>query len=551
MKKLSDLIIEQNKYIPLVCNGNGTCGKCRVRITEEAFSLSEKVSMENSKGISELSDCERRLLCEGEIEDGIRLACQTYVPDDFDISDVEILSIEEDISIGDGTDISGCSVTDKSMGYCNDTEADSDTARDNDSYSDNENGSEANTEYVLRSGRAGALCAAIDIGTTTIQCALTDTQGRVLDTVSGINHQRSFGADVISRIDSAIRGNASKLKDVIVSDLNMLMTRLLRTVGDEAGISRVVISANTTMIHLLLGFDASGLGRYPFTVADLAPANVSGGAIFTDKRLVGSKVDFMPGISAYIGGDIVSGIYYLGLDRSAKNTLLLDLGTNGELALATGGSIMVASTSAGPAFEGGKLSNGVASIPGAISGVRISAGGRVKYETIDGRTPVGICGSGMVDTVSELRKNALIDENGTFTDEEMTEFKLAGKIGVSQSDIRELQMAKAAIRTGIDILLSESGLKTADIDCVALAGGFGKNVNPVSLSNIGLIDKSLLGVTEACGNTSLLGAIKYLVRSNDNTGEYDRLRMIGECSREVVLSNHKDFNEMYIKNMGI
>ena len=175
----------------------------------------------------------------------------------------------------------------------------------------------------------------------------------------------------------------------------------------------------------------------------------------------------------------------------------------------------------------------------------------MKYETIDGRTPVGICGSGMVDTVSELRKNALIDENGTFTDEEMTEFKLAGKIGVSQSDIRELQMAKAAIRTGIDILLSESGLKTADIDCVALAGGFGKNVNPVSLSNIGLIDKSMLEVTEACGNTSLLGAIKYLVRSNDNAGEYDRLHMIGKCSREVVLSNHEDFNEMYIKNMGI
>lgn len=501
MKKLSELIIEKNKYLPLVCNGNGTCGKCRVRI--------RGCDPEN---VSELSACEKRLLLTDEQADCIRLACQTYVSDDFDIADVEILSSEEDISNGD--------------------------------Y-------DINTDCVESRSKAKSLCIAIDIGTTTIQGALIDNSGNVLEIISGINHQRSFGADVISRIDSAARGYAVKLREIIVSDLNVLITGLLRTVTDKEKVGRVAISANTTMIHLLLGFDVSGLGRYPFAPVDLAPKFGSGGAIFTDKRVVGARVDFMPGISAYIGGDIVSGIYYLELDRRKENVLLLDLGTNGEIALSTGGSIYVASTSAGPAFEGGRLTSGVASIPGAISGVTITDGIRVKYETIGSRTPVGICGSGMVDVVAELRKNALIDKNGTFTDENMTEFAIAGRIRVSQRDIRELQMAKAAIRTGVDILLLESGIKNEDIDSVELAGGFGKNVNPVSMVNIGLIDESLLALTEACGNTSLLGAIKYLVRSNDNTGEYDRLRKIVESSREVVLSNHEDFNDRYLQNMWI
>ena len=186
MKKLSELIIEKNKYLPLVCNGNGTCGKCKVRI--------RGCDPENVSG---LSACEKRLLLTDEQADCIRLACQTYVSDDFDIADVEILSSEEDISTGDYDEIKGCN-----------------------------------------RGKAKSLCIAIDIGTTTIQGALIDNSGNVLEIISGINHQRSFGADVISRIDSAARGYAVKLREIIVSDLNVLITGLLRTVTDKEKVGR-------------------------------------------------------------------------------------------------------------------------------------------------------------------------------------------------------------------------------------------------------------------------------------------------------------------------
>ena len=303
------------------------------------------------------------------------------------------------------------------------------------------------------------------------------------------------------------------------------------------------------MGHLLMGYDCDTLGVYPFT-----PVNI-GFIKGTFEEILGSKgcnaeVVLLPGISTYVGGDIVSGMYAWEFDKSEEVCLLVDLGTNGEMALGNKDRILVTSTAAGPAFEGGNITWGMGSVAGAICSVKIE-GEKTAVKTIWDKEPVGICGTGVVETVAELVKEEIVDEMGLM-DEEYFEngFPLAKTadgedIVFTQKDVREIQLAKAAVRAGVETLLLRYGVEKEQVSKVYLAGGFGYKLDKEKAVAIGMLPEELKEKIEAVGNSSLAGAVKYL---KDEKSE-ETLRHLVEISEEIGLSSDKDFNEFYMDAM--
>lgn len=263
--------------------------------------------------------------------------------------------------------------------------------------------------------------AAVDIGTTTLAATLYDlTDRKRIAAASSVNHQRAYGADVLSRIQAANEGAAEELRLSICRDIDALLAGLVADAGipDDA-VEELVIVGNTTMCHLLRGLSCAGLGAAPFTPEDLSLWEGSGAELALSGRWSVS-VTILPGISAFVGADIVAGIYALEMDRK-KNVLLLDIGTNGEMAAGGADGFLVTSAAAGPVFEGGNISCGVAGVPGAVTNLVLerdpaATGGirTVELSTIAGETPIGLCGTGIIDAVGEAVRLGLIDENGTF-----------------------------------------------------------------------------------------------------------------------------------------
>ena len=242
------------------------------------------------------------------------------------------------------------------------------------------------------------------------------TTGKAVHTVTTINHQRAYGADVISRMQASMGGKKEALRQSIQTDLTEGIKRLLEESGVEAGkVRRVAIGGNTTMGHLLMGYDCDTLGVYPFTPVNIDFIEGSFQEILGNDLLDASTV-LLPGISTYVGGDIVSGLLSLGFDSREQVCLLVDLGTNGEMALGNRDKIMVTSTAAGPAFEGGNISCGMGSVAGAICSVKIEDG-TVSVKTIRGQAPVGLCGTGVVETVAELVKEEIVEDSGLLDEE--------------------------------------------------------------------------------------------------------------------------------------
>lgn len=264
-----------------------------------------------------------------------------------------------------------------------------------------------------------------------------------------------------------------------------------------------------------------------------------------------ARVRVLPGISVFVGGDIVSGLYCCDIDKADKYFLFLDLGTNGEIALGNREKIMVTSTAAGPAFEGGNIKWGVGSIEGAIAGVNID-GSKVKIRTIGDKAPTGICGTGVIETVSELVRTGLVDETGCLDDEYFDEgFPIAKtlkgeEIIFTQQDVREIQLAKSAIRAGTETLILRYGIKKGEISHVYIAGGFGFKLDCMKAIEIGMIPEEFKGKIEAVGNSSLGGAVKCLLSGEDG---WERCSAIGDMSDEIELSSDKDFNNFYMDYM--
>ena len=365
-----------------------------------------------------------------------------------------------------------------------------------------------------------------------------------------INSQRAYGSDVISRIQASTEGKKEELQKCIREDLKKGLDQLVRENNIAlTEIERIIISGNTTMVHLLMGYDCAGLGVFPFTPVNIQLIRGNANEILGVQGL-DTKVEILPGISTYVGGDIVSGLYACDFDRKDEVCLLIDLGTNGEMAIGNKDKILVTSTAAGPAFEGGNITWGTGSIPGAICTVRIEDEKAV-VGTIKDQSPVGICGTGVVETAAELLKEELIDETGRLEEEYFDEgYPLAEtsdgkKILFTQKDMREIQLAKAAIRAGAETLAYHYGVVKNDIARIYVAGGFGYKLDVKKAIAIGMIPEEFEGRIEAVGNSSLKGAEKFLIETDGQT----RVQNIVKLSEEISLSTDKVFNEAYMDAM--
>ncbi|MFI3172892.1 MAG: ASKHA domain-containing protein [Eubacteriales bacterium] len=502
-ENLLELLTKNNCYVSAPCGGKGMCGKCKIRVI--SGDLAETIY-------------DKQFFTEEELQQGYRLACKAY-PEEA--CTIEICQVsEERIQV---------------LGVESSTQ-----------------GKKQELEMQL-SGEKLQYSVAVDIGTTTLALSLVAIRtGMVIDTYTGLNHQRAYGGDVISRMQSSNEGKGVELREVICKDLLSGIRELMSKNAVEAHeIVKVIISANTTMQHLLLGYSCETLGVVPFTPVNIERILLPFGEVFEGDNLLEAEVVFLPGISTFVGADIVAGMYECGMAKSQKYSMLIDLGTNGEMALGNDETILVTSTAMGPACEGGNISCGVGGIPGAICSVSIQ-GEEVQYETIGEREPIGLCGTGVLEVVAELRSNDWVDETGLLDDTHfdegfpITEGVAGDKIVFTQKDIREIQLAKAAVRAGVETLIKKMNLEYKDVECVYLAGGFGFSLDKEKAVAIGMLPEELLDRVKTVGNTSLKGAIRYSCISDEEIGVLEHIVGISE---EVSLSEDKYFNEQYVEQM--
>ncbi|MCL2527414.1 MAG: ASKHA domain-containing protein [Defluviitaleaceae bacterium] len=407
---------------------------------------------------------------------------------------------------------------------------------------------------LLAHDRNGSYGIAIDIGTTTIAFELMG-EGSKICTYSKANSQRSLGADVVTRIKQATEGASQQLHTYIIDDINHGIVQILKKSGiSPEEIKTVAIAGNTTMLHLLQNMPCHTLGVFPFTPVDIGIRRCTYKDIPLEKgqyneppALEEANTIILPGISTFVGADISAGILCCQSPGNTSPSLLIDLGTNGEMALFAPGKVLTTSTAAGPAFEAGNISQGTASIPGAIAKVRYLPETNVfVYETIENQPPIGICGTGVMDIAAELIRHGLADETGRLEDECFDNgVVIAEDITFTQKDMREIQLAKSSVRSGIEILLEVAGYGYNDIGMVFLAGGFGHKINMESAVTLGLIPPSLASKVVTVGNTSLGGAAHVLL---SRKAEEDIIA-IANIAKEINLSTHPRFNELFMEHM--
>ena len=388
---------------------------------------------------------------------------------------------------------------------------------------------------------------AIDIGTTSVVFYLINLiTGTVVETRAILNPQAKYGADVISRIQfTASQSNGLQtLQEEIIDAINRELLHLLQFAGiSENEIIKIVVAGNATMLHLLLGVNPLSLALAPFK-AQFLEEQVRRGEELKLNCFPGAEIKILPSISAYVGADIVAGLSSIAPSENYRNYLFMDIGTNGELALVTENRIWCSSTAAGPAFEGAKISCGMGAVEGAIS-----AFGDEGYSVIGDDKPAGLCGSGLIDLVAWLVENRKIDTEGLLDHEFLivpaSESGTGKDITLNQMDIREVQLAKSAIASGVKILLKQSGLTFDQIDTLFLAGGFGNYINIDSAVRIGLIPLQLKERIIPVGNTSGTGALAALKSVKFD----DAMQAVISKSLFVELANDEDFAIEFAMNM--
>lgn len=492
-ESLLDAFIRQEIYISAPCGGKGRCGKCGIQVLN---------------GNTWISDEDKKIYSEEELDAGWRLSCCLYPTEELEVS---VSQSDESLF--------------EAVGETENTE---------------ESGTEESFYHV-----------AVDIGTTTIAMSLIGGEsGKVFRTVTSVNSQRAYGADVISRIQASVDGKKEELKKSIQKDLQDSMEKLLKETGVSGeDVGKIVIGGNTTMGHLLMGYDCDTLGVFPFTPVNIDFIKGTEEILGTD-RFGKKEVVLLPGISTYVGGDIVSGMYAYDFTEKEDVCMFIDLGTNGEMGIGNKEKILVTSTAAGPAFEGGNITWGMGSVPGAICSVKLE-GTEAEVKTIRDEAPQGICGTGVVETAAELVREEIVDETGALDEDYFDDgFPLAktpdGKeIVFTQKDVREIQLAKAAVRAGVETLLLRYGIKKEEVSKVYLAGGFGYKLNTDKAIAIGMIPEEWADRIVAVGNSSLSGACKYL---KDENGDKTIEKLVS-ISEEVNLSADKEFNEFYMNEM--
>ncbi|MFC1955642.1 ASKHA domain-containing protein [Chloroflexota bacterium] len=412
-----------------------------------------------------------------------------------------------------------------------------------------------------------ALGVALDIGTTTLAAGLVDLDtGKVVAMDAELNPQIVFGADVISRIMYTRGGpeQRDRMQKELIKGLNHLLLQMCRIAGREKeSLFEVTVVGNTTMMHSLLGLDATHIAQAPYVgVVNRAlcvPASELG--LHIHPR---GKVHVMPSIASFVGADTVAVILAAKLHQTRVPRLAIDIGTNGEVVLATGDKILTASTAAGPAFEGGGIKFGMRATRGAISSFQATPS--VDYKVIGSSTPRGICGSGLIDLVAELFKVGIIDRTGRMLLPSETESSLAAELAqrvrmqdekrefvifkdettevtLTQQDVREFQLAKGAIRAGIELLIKEANVDTADIQEVLLSGVFGNYINREKAVTLGMVPPFPLEIIHFIGNGAMDGALRALI----NLKERRLADEIAVRTQHIELSGRADFEEAFLR----
>ena len=386
---------------------------------------------------------------------------------------------------------------------------------------------------------------AVDLGTTTIVAQLLDLQtGRVLGVRTALNAQARHGADIMSRVEFAVADHGQpQLETLVRAQLSQLARELLDSVsGPVTPLKRVVIVGNTVMHHLFCGVDLAPLSQYPFEPVSPGLHRFTAGALGWD--LPGSpEVVFLPCLGGFVGSDILAGILATRLHESESLVALMDLGTNGEIVVGNGERMLCASTAAGPAFEGARISMGMRAATGAISQVEVEQG-KLRCHVLGNGEPRGICGSGLVDAVAAGLDLGMILPNGRIASGESLD--LIPPVKLVPWDIRELQLAKGAIAAGLRILLQEWGATMTDLRAVYLAGAFGNYINQNSGRRIGLFN-SAPDQIQPVGNSALLGAKLALFSSCAQDGSYPEIR---QRIKHVSLNEIPAFEEVYVEEMS-
>ena len=498
-ESILDALVRAGVALSAPCGGRGICGKCRLTLSEGSVRLAENGA---------------------EVKTGDSFcACRAQA-----LSDV-IVSLPDDAA-----DFSASPLADMQTG-----------------------------KEHLHAGKIGRAGIGIDIGTTTVQAQLVDLDtGETLQTFSALNNQRSFGADVMSRIGAAREGKTRELFTAINSQIEEILNQCIDK-WSLTEIEQCAVGGNTTMLHLFAGVDPSAMGEAPYTPVFLEERHFEGRELSLSAR----HITLLPGISAFVGADIVSGLALIDIMNRNEDSLFADIGTNGEIAVWKNSEkrLLCSSTAAGPCFEGAEISCGMGAEAGAINRISFKketqstdwfqsgtlCNTTLFYTTLGNAKARGICGAGLIDAISVMKKLNVIDETGVLADKYAPEgFPITEGIFITQKDVRQFQLAKAAIFSGIKILCKTAGLEPENVGTAYIAGGLGFFINLENAENIGLVSGGLAKKAAVCGNTSLKGAVKCLTDSSF----LSRCREIISHSGAVDLALNEDFSETFMENMG-
>ena len=380
---------------------------------------------------------------------------------------------------------------------------------------------------------------AVDVGTTTLVAQLVDLRtGSVLAVRSALNPQAAHGADVMTRVQFALSaGGRERLRDLIRVETGRMVAEMVAETSPGNAPGLVTLVGNTVMHHLFCDLDVASLAAAPFVPTDQGPRSFRPRDLGWDLGAE-TEVRFLPWLGGFVGSDVGAGIAAARIAESDSLVGLIDLGTNGEIVLGTRDRLLCASAAAGPAFEGGRISCGMRAATGAISEVSLSDG-QLACHALGGGEARGICGSGLVDAVSCGLELGRIRPDGGLADRRP--FALTPTVSLLQSDIREVQLAKAAIAAGVRILLKRLGATHRDVHRLHVAGAFGNYINRESASRIGLLEFPP-EVIEPAGNTALLGAKLALF---DPTGPSASAIKV----EHVPLATDPEFQDIYVDSM--
>lgn len=563
------------------CNGKGTCGKCRIQLVEGRIGEPHRDELEHLDPVEVASGVRLACRCKvmetatfrviGDTRHGYRILSDGLMPE-FEL-DPLVIKVSVELprpSLEDNVD--DLRRVERAVGRSLSAKIPVATLRRLPGFLREEE-FKATLVFVgdrligVEPGDTTGTCygVAVDIGTTTVVVSLADLlTGEEVASSSDINPQTRYGLDVLSRIQY-IRENPEGLS-VLTSLIRENVDRLIGDACEQAGIDRwgvyeAVVAGNATMMHLFLGVDPTGLGSSPY-----APVFTS------DVRLDASDVDLhiaefglvycLPSVSSYVGADIVAGLIATALYRSDKRSLLIDIGTNGEIVMGSKDGLFACSCAAGPAFEGMNISSGMRASAGAVE--RVDIDGDVSVRTVGDKPPIGLCGSGVIDAVAELIKVGVIERSGCFAkrtggnglekwsdrflmDNGLSRFVICdgdrtdGTVAITQRDVRQVQLAKGAIRSGVLALMNQLDLDLDTVDHIYIAGAFGRHVRLESLARLGVFPESCLDKVDLIGNSSKSGALLCLL-SQSKRREASR---VAEQVTYVELSCYPEYDRLF------